>query len=1285
MVGREVGAVRLGAFSWLRTFFAICMAGLLIGAMTGAARAQDGPFPGLPEMNLYTAAGYTHPPALEQWSQNPEGACAALIQYLDMRIANPFGAPGLACPGAVIEGGCPSWANFVPSTPLDQTHVGGGTGGLTFRVRPMVPVSPTSCGPQATADTFALMAQCNHDANGSTLLFVGNGECRCSNNRVMGPTGACMSSCPQGTTAQNGVCLPDTPKSAGGDCEPCAGTNPINVGRGSKVHVERIYESRVPGGLSFSLTYNSQRLTYLVPARVESFGKFWTGTWERQVFYLPRINTATVRRPDGKQIEFRLDANGNYVPDADIKDTLIRMVDSSGVMTGWQYRVQSDDSVEEYEPTNGLLQRITFRSGLQQVLTYSDASTPIAIAPKPGLVIAVTDGFGRTLAFNYDTSARVVGMTDPAGGHYGFQYSPNSRTGANLLAVVYPDNKQRSFAYGEAAFTSGAVLPNSLTGVTDENGVRYATFTYDAQGRATSSQHAGGVDHVSIVNNADGSRTVTDPRSTVRTLAFQSVLGVPKSTAISGPAAPAYGPAAQTFDTNGNLASKTDWNGNRTNYQYDLTRNLQTQRVEGLTSSGSTTAQTRTISTQWDATFRLATGIAEPLRITTNTYDSDGSVCGARGALCSRTVQATSDASGAQGFSATPVGSPRTWTYTYNANGSVLTVNGPRTDVSDVTTYTYYANDDADAGKRANIATITNAANQVIQITSHNLHGQPLTIVDPNGLTTTLAYDARQRLTSRTVGIELTSYEYDGVGQLKKVTLPDSSYLSYTYDDAHRLTGIQDNLGNHIAYTLDVMGNRTLEQVFDPANTLAQARSREYNSLNRLLKDVGAVATEVTQYAYDDQGNITSVTNPLSKVTSNQYDALNRLKQVTDPALGVTQYAYNGLDALTQVTDPRNLATAYTVDGLGNLTLQASPDTGNTSSTYDAAGNLLTQTDAKSQVTTYAYDALNRVTLITFNDGSKQTYAYDLGTNGIGRLSSITETNASNVQTGQIQFAYDLNGRVTSETRTVAGVAYVVAYGYDTAGHLSGMTYPSGRTVSYSFDSLGRVNQVNTTKPGETQVVLVQNVQYQPFGGVKSFTLGNGQIYSRSIDQDGRIASYTLGSTNYAITFDDAGRITGIGSNTYGYDDLDRLTSAVLASSNFGYSYDAAGNRLTKVTGSNSDTYAYSLTSNRLSSLTPAGSPQRSFTFDSNGSTTNDGVNTYSYDTRGRMTSATSTAGTANYQVNALGQRVKKSTSSGDTVFHYDTRGRLIAETDATGTVKREIFYLGDIPVAVYQ
>ena len=70
---------------------------------------------------------------------------------------------------------------------------------------------------------------------------------------------------------------------------------------------------------------------------------------------------------------------------------------------------------------------------------------------------------------------------------------------------------------------------------------------------------------------------------------------------------------------------------------------------------------------------------------------------------------------------------------------------------------------------------------------------------------------------------------------------------------------------------------------------------------------------------------------------------------------------------------------------------------------------------------------------------------------------------------------------------------------------------------------------------------------------------------------------------------------------------------------------------------------------------------------------------------RGRMVQATSGIGTTSYQLNALGQRIRKTNSLGDTVFHYDAQGRLIAESTPAGAVKRELIYLGDIPVAVIQ
>ena len=1035
-------------------------------------------------------------------------------------------------------------------------------------------------------------------------------------------------------------------------------------GNGNKNLVQTDYPAAAGSLLRFVRTYNSG-----IQSIPNPMGVRWRHHYQRWILRDSESQVIAYRE-DGTSFLFRRSAAGAvWMPDADRNERVFD-IRSGDFVVGW-HLVNDRDEVERYD-AYGRLRSITDRQGRAVALTYSDQTNLEAGSRAAGLPYRITDHVGRSLTLVYDALLRVAAMVDPGGGIYRYSYDAASR----LIAVEFPDGKTRQYHYEDAS------NPHALTGVTDELGQRYATLAYDALGRVTVDELAGSVHRYSM-SYASGTASVTDPLQSIRNYGYETVHGVPRLSAIQGPGCPSCGPASQAFDRNGNVSSRVDWNGNRTDYTYDLSRNLEIVRTEGLTRDGGTTAQTRTITTQWHPAYRLATVVAEPLRITTNVYgEPNDPNPGNRGSLLTKTVQATTDASGGLAFGATLAGPPRTWTYTYDTQGLVLSIDGPRSDTVDVTSYTYDA--------QGSLASITNAAGHRTEITTYNAHGQPLRIVDPNGLVTTLTYDLRLRVTSRSVGGETTRYEYNAAGQLETVTLPDGTSVSHSYDAAHRLTGMRDNAGNRIAYTLDTMGNRLGEEVFDAVGALAQKRSRVYSSLNRVLQDIGA-RNQTTEYAYDDQGNLVSVKDPLQRVTLNQYDALNRLVQITDAAKGITRYAYNGLDALTQVTDPRNLVTGYTVDGLGNLTLQSSPDTGNTVSAYDVAGNLLTQTDAKGQVTTYAYDALGRVTLIAFHDGSKQLYAYDQGMNGIGRLTSIREVDATGAQTSQIVYTYSEHGRVLSETRTVAGVSYVTSYRYDSGGRLAGMTYPSGRGTTYRYDTGGRMEAITTTFEGDTQP-LVSNVIYHPFGGVKSYVLGNGQTYARNYDQDGRVSSYTLGAKSFGIGYDPAGRIEFISdfgnpthSTTYGYDALDRLTSATTPGTPYTYSYDAVGNRLTKTAGTGGETITYSATSNRISTVTLATGATRDFVFDANGSTTSDGVNTYVYDPRGRMVSSTSAVGVSNYQINALGQRVRKTSSLGDTVFHYDTAGRLIAETSPAGTVKREILYLGDIPVGVVQ
>jgi YD repeat-containing protein len=448
------------------------------------------------------------------------------------------------------------------------------------------------------------------------------------------------------------------------------------------------------------------------------------------------------------------------------------------------------------------------------------------------------------------------------------------------------------------------------------------------------------------------------------------------------------------------------------------------------------------------------------------------------------------------------------------------------------------------------------------------------------------------------------------------------------------------------------------------------------------------------QYEYDAVGNLTRITDPLLRVTDQQYDALNRLKLQYQPAInGVRpriEYSYDGLDQLTGVLDPRNLSTTYTIDGLGNQTTQSSPDTGPTQKTYDDAGNVKTATDAKQQTTTYHYDALNRVTLVVHADGYRIYYRYDLGPNALGRLSRIDDN------AGSIQYEYDQRGRIINETRilnaaegsSAPAVTATTAYGYDTVGRLTNITYPSGRLVSYQHDGLGRIAQIDTVKDGMTRT-LVSQITYHPFGGVQSFVNGANRTVTRGMDLDGRTSSYTLANQTYAIGYDAASRIRTITNlanpaniQNFAYDELDRLTQYNGSGSDQTLTYDLTGNRTGKIVGSSSTSYGISPGSNRLLQL--SGAQNASYVIDPNGSITHNGNNQFGYDVRGRMVTAQTALGPVQYKINALGQRIAKTVAGSTTVFHYDLGGKLIAES-GEDAVSRDYIYLHDLPVALLQ
>ncbi len=1128
--------------------------------------------------------------------------------------------------------------------------------------------------------------------------------------------------CPPDAVGINGKC--HITRTAPNDESQCVG-NPLRAGNGDKVQHELDYLT-ADSGLRFERQFASRHIV----ARSGALGANWfIRIYERSLQFVSVGSTPHIlaTRELGRVRQF-WQSNGYWVSDPNVHDR-VEALASNFAPAAWKYIDGYSDESEFYDASGRLLY-IQNRAGLTTTLSYSDAATPSSTAPGPGYLIAINDAFGRSVQLFYSAEGLLIRMRDPAGQDYHYAFDEDASEewlpSGRLTSVTYPDTKRRTYHYesehlpaataalGPSSFPNiinltansagtanyaqvliGERALRGLTGITDENSQRYATFRYDDKGRAVGSEHAGGVEAISLAPGTGAASTATDAFGVVRTYTFQTSQGIRRTLSVSEPCTSCGGSvaAATTYDSNGNVASKKDFNGNLMCFTNDLSRNLETKRVEGLTGAAcpgtGVAGITRTISTEWHATWRLPKRIAEPKRITSYVYNGDaGVICGATAALCSKTITETADATGALGFSAAGTTNTRTWTYTYNSNGQVLSVNGPRTDVSDITTYAYYSANDPNGNFRiGDLASVTNALGHVTQITHYDAHGKPKRIVDPNGLVTQLDYWPRGWLKSRNVGGLITLFDYDGVGQLKKVTNPDGSFVSYTYDAAHRLTDITDTSGNTLHYTLDLMSNVTKEELKNSLGVVIATKNRQFDALSRLQKELNAANAEVANFGYDANGNLKTVTQKVDGAAANDelssydYDPRNRLKKITDALAGVAEYGYSGLDQLTLVKDPRALTTTYAVDGLDNVTSQASPDTGTTINTFDAAGNIKSMKDANNTTVTYTYDALNRLTQKAVGT-TVINYTYDSvvsGNFGKGRLTGMVDA------TGTTAYTYDLFGRVTKKTHTPASGlgsnARTVQYGYDAYGRLGSITYPSGRVVNYAYTN-GRVSAITV---GATQTVI-NNIAYFGFHTPASWTQGSGKTYSRTFDADGRIASYTNNTSQIAVTYDLADNIklltdpaTAANTKSFTYDKLDRLTGygSNGGATSQGFAYDAVGNRQSTLVNGASTIYTSATTSNRLASV-----GANTYGYNAAGNQTSAASRTYAYDVFGRMSSATVSGVATPYRYNGLGQRLYKG-GANLARFVYDEQGQLIGEYNNTGTMLREIVWLQDIPVAV--
>jgi len=1082
--------------------------------------------------------------------------------------------------------------------------------------------------------------------------------------------------------------------------------DPINAATGNKYLQEDDYVGTP--WLTFRRFYNSNSGVAATP-----MGTQWSHSFNRSL--MPFGNPATtllMSRPDGTQEKFTK-VNGLWTTTLANVDTLNETDNDQGVATGYTVFIGATRQTETYDAIGQLL-TVTDETGQGVTLTYSTASTPASVAPAIRLLLTVTDQNSRQLSFTYNSAGYVSQVTLPDNGTLNYTYDTNG----NLLTVEYPDGKTRTYVYNESGLTSGANLPNALTGIVDENNVRYASTTYSGSGLATSSSFAGGTETTQLTYNSNGTATMLYPLGHSATMGFVLVNGLYRVGSIDQPCGPdcAQPWKTRTYDTNGYPASYTDFNNNLTTTQYNA-YGLLGQQIDA---SGS--ANQRTTTTTWNTTLGMplqrtvANASGTTVTETSWIYNTSGQPL----------ARCEIDPSQASSYTCVATGTPpagvRRWTYSYctvvdsvqcPVVGLRLSVTGPRTDLTQTKTYSYYTSSSSAINcgtpgsachQPGDLYQITDALGHVTTYASYDGAGRVTRISDSNGVNTDMTYTPRGWLASRSVGGSVTAFTYMPYGEVKTVTDPDGVVMTYGYDAEHRLTDITDAQGNDIHYTLDTAGNKTAEQISTASGTVVHSLSRSYNALGQLTAVIDGLSQTVFNAGYSDSydanGNLTHSADGLSIQRQQSYDALNRLKSTidnyngTDTATANTTTTTNqdALDRVTSVTDPTSLVTTYTHDGLSNLTALQSPDSGASTSTFDAAGNALTHTDAKGVVATSTYDALNRKTSTSYTDTTANvTYTYDEANSvtgcaasaPIGRLTRIVENAVSTT------YCYDARGNVIQKTQVVSGTTDSTSYSYTAADRLSGETTPDGTVIGYTFNSNGCISGVQVTPSGSTSAspTVVSSVTWLPFGPISSYTLGNGQVVTRTYDANYRLTDLT--SPVLALHFgrDAMGDITALGNSSganpatesYQYDPLYHLNSVTNSSGVLeSYTYNQTGDRLSKTaSGLATGTYSYTSGTHQLASI--GGAPRAN---DANGNTTGSviGGQTYgfAYDPRQRIALAQANGATVGtYLYNALGQRVYTSATS--LRFDYDQAGHVLANYGASS---RDYIWLGDLPVA---
>jgi RHS repeat-associated protein len=452
---------------------------------------------------------------------------------------------------------------------------------------------------------------------------------------------------------------------------------------------------------------------------------------------------------------------------------------------------------------------------------------------------------------------------------------------------------------------------------------------------------------------------------------------------------------------------------------------------------------------------------------------------------------------------------------------------------------------------------------------SYDSEDRRLTVTDGENRTTTTAYDLLGRMTSARDALnKLTTFAHDAAGNLTLVTDALSRQVAFEYDDLNRRTAMVE-LGvtpsPRTEYAYDAAGNLTALK--DPEN---HTTTYAYDSLSRNTA-VTQPLGQAVQYSYDSRDRVDIVVTARGRKLDYAYEPWGALKEeqqypttaAPTPDRTLT-YGYDDDGNLTSVTD----------DGVQAGAMYAT--------TYDSLGRAFDETvkylPGGDRVLEHRYDRFGNRKQLTLQDGTNLVHSYTY--NKLNQLASASlvgaAVSASYFATNELQtltlpngvsrsYSYKPNGPLDTITVTGStGPLAQYAYSYDDVLNVDTLTDPDG-LHDYGYDGLNRLT--TAIRPAGLGLPN-ESYAYDRVGNRED--PGNAALYG--YDSNNRINA----SAGLTYTFDADGSLASRSDGaTFSHDPRNRLIEYSKSGTTASYLHDPLGRRIQKTVNGTTTWYLW--------------------------------------------------------------------------------------------------------------